>query len=243
MFVPKEQRRLVAYIRVSTKAQTDNYSLDSQKSKIEEFAKTRGYELVACYQDQESGTKWSRSGFDAAMKHVFEGDADGFIVWSLDRFIRKALKGWSIVSDLEAAGKHLVVVNRGLDTAQGGPTGKLVFQILLAVAEYELSIIQERFDAGRAEKKAAGGHYAGQSRFGWKAVSGRLVEVESEQWTLKVCSRLHSLGVPYAEVARYLNRNIHRHATKRGGFWSHRSVQRIITGGRYVSENGYEEAV
>lgn len=241
MLTCNQRRRLVAYIRVSTKNQLDNFSLTQQERKIREYCELHNYELLQVYPDQVSGKKETRTGFDACMDRVFNGDADGVICWSLDRFIRKALRGWSIVSDLEAAGKHLVVVNRGLDTASGGPTGKLVFQILLAVAEYELSIIQERFTAGREEKKAAGGHYAGQSRFGWSSVGGELQTIESEQWTIKVAARLRSYGVSWNQIAEYLNRKEH-HATKRGGKWNHKSIKRIIEGERYVGENGYSLA-
>lgn len=231
-----DPRRLVVYLRVSTIAQKSNTSLRGQLRRIREYAQSHGYKLVAIHRDVESGRKLARKGFDAANKMVLSGEADGIIVWSLDRYIRSALNGWSIIAQLEAAGKHLVVVNRSMDTMVGGPSGRLVFHILLAVAEHEASVIAERMGAGREEKKAEGGHYAGQCRFGWRAIDKKLEPIPSQQWTLKVINKFAGLGVSSYKTAIYLNRKKEIHATKKGGDWTHKSIERIKSA---TQENGY----
>lgn len=231
-------RRLVAYVRVSTVKQVDNTSLLGQRERIAQYCAGKGHEIVEVYSDDgESGSSMNRSQFDLACKHVFEGGADGIVVYSLDRFARNATRGWQLVADLDEAGKDLVVVNRDLDTT--GPTGKLIRNILLAVAEYELSLIQERFANGRQAKKNQGGYYSGQPRFGWRSVGGRVEPVASEQWTIRVMERLRGLGLTSYKTAQYLNRRIHRHATKNGGAWTHRSVERILDQANNAG-NGYK---
>lgn len=232
-----KSKKLVAYLRVSSAGQIDNTSLATQLEKIKAYCQFKGHELCAIYQDAESGKNMNREGFEKAIDHVFNGGADGVIVWSLDRFARKALRGWQIIADLDEAGKDLVVVNRDLDTT--GPTGKLIRNILLAVAEYELALLQERFTAGRIAKKSAGGYYAGQPRFGWRSVGGSVEPVQSEQWTIKVLRRFRALGVSTYRCAQYLNKYKKRHATKKGGEWTHRSVERILDA-QTSEDNGYK---
>lgn len=230
-------KRLVAYLRVSSKGQLDNYSLGQQLEAIREYCKFKKHELLEVYQDVESGKSETRKGFNQALEHVFNGDADGIIVWSLDRFARKALRGWQIIQDLEDADKHLVVVNRDIDTT--GPTGKLVRNILLVVADYEAALLQERFTVGREAKKTAGGYYAGQPRFGWRSVGGCVEPVPTEQFTIRLLLRFRELGVSSYRCANYLNNNIKRHPTKReGGKWTHRTVERVLSQ-QADNSNGY----
>lgn len=229
-------KKLVAYVRVSSKGQLDNYSIGAQLEKIQEYCQFKGHEVVAVYQDAESGKSDKRAGFDNAIQHVFNGHADGIVVYSLDRFARKALRGWQIIQDLEDADKHLVVVNRDLDTT--GPTGKLIRNILLAVAEYELALLQERFSNGREAKKTAGGYYAGQPRFGWRSVGGCVEPVPTEQFTIRLLLRFRELGVSSYRCANYLNNNIKRHPTKKGGEWTHRTVERVLAQ-QADENNGY----
>lgn len=225
-------KKLVAYLRVSTLGQMDNTSLAHQLNKITAYCAYKDHELLAVYQDAESGTNMERSGFESAIKHVFEGGADGIIVWSLDRFARRALRGWQIIADLDDAGKELVVVNRDLDTT--GPTGKLIRNILLSVAEYELALLKERLVCGVQSKKASGGHYGGQPRYGFKTDNGALIPLPEEQWTLRVMRRLYDVGISHHGIAQYLNRK--NRPTKRGGTWTHRTVERILNA---QEGNGY----
>lgn len=230
-------KKLVAYVRVSSKGQLDNYSIGAQLEKIQEYCKFKGHTVVAVYQDTESGKSDKRAGFDNAIQHVFHGQADGIVVYSLDRFARKALRGWQIIQDLEDADKHLVVVNRDLDTT--GPTGKLIRNILLAVAEYELALLQERFSNGREAKKTAGGYYAGQPRFGWRSVGGCVEPVPTEQFTIRLLLRFRELGVSSYRCANYLNAHIDRHPAKKGGKWTHKTIERVLKQQQDES-NGYK---
>lgn len=229
-------RRLVAYIRVSSINQATNTSLESQLSEIKRYCEFKGHELIAIYQDVDSGKNMGRDEFTKAIDHVFNGDADGIAVWSLDRFARKAVRAWQIIAELDDAGKDLVIVNRDLDTS--GPTGKMIRNILLAVGEYEHALLHERCAKGREAKKQSGGYAGGQPRFGWRAVKGKVEPVASEQWTLKVLSRFRALGVSSYRCAQYLNLH-ERHATKKGGQWTHRTVERVLNA-QDNATNGYQ---
>src|SRR3546814_5414888 len=105
------------------------------------------------YQDEASGKRDDRPGLEACLKALREGDA--LYIWKLDRLGR----------DL----KHLVNTVRGLSdrniglcvlTGQGAnidtttASGKLIFGIFAALAEFEGDLIRERTMAGLAAARA-----------------------------------------------------------------------------------------
>jgi hypothetical protein len=73
--------RLVGYVRVSRtngREGDDFISAELQRRQVEQFAASRGYEVVAWYTDvDESGGKASRPQFDRAMQAVESGVAQG----------------------------------------------------------------------------------------------------------------------------------------------------------------------
>ena len=71
---------------------------------------------------------------------------DTLVVWKLDRLARSVLELAQIAEDLKMRGIHLHVVTQGVDTST--PAGKLVYDMLAAVAEFEKALIKERTMAG-----------------------------------------------------------------------------------------------
>jgi DNA invertase Pin-like site-specific DNA recombinase len=76
------------------------------------------------------------------------------IVWKLDRLSRSLKDLINTLDELGTCGVDFVSYDNNLDTST--PTGKLVFQIVGAVAEFEKDIIRERVIAGLANAKAKG---------------------------------------------------------------------------------------
>lgn len=60
-------KRAAAYVRVSSEEQTDGWSLEGQEGQIREYAARNGYEVVAVYRDEVSGSKDKRPGFERMM--------------------------------------------------------------------------------------------------------------------------------------------------------------------------------
>jgi DNA invertase Pin-like site-specific DNA recombinase len=76
------------------------------------------------------------------------------VVWKLDRLGRSLLDLITIVKNLEDRGVNFRSLTEGFDTTTNG--GRLIFQIMGALAEYERNLIRERTRAGLAAAKAAG---------------------------------------------------------------------------------------
>jgi DNA invertase Pin-like site-specific DNA recombinase len=79
---------------------------------------------------------------------------DSVCVWKLDRFGRSLRHLVNALADLESLGVAFVSLKDNLDLST--PSGRLMFQIIGAMAEFERSLIQERVKAGLRNARAKG---------------------------------------------------------------------------------------
>jgi len=76
------------------------------------------------------------------------------LVWKLDRFGRSLKHLVNALADLEALGVAFISLRDNLDLTT--PSGRLMFQIIGAMAEFERALIQERVRAGLRNAVAKG---------------------------------------------------------------------------------------
>src|SRR5713226_7554093 len=79
---------------------------------------------------------------------------DAVLVWKLDRFGRSLRHLVNALAELEALGLTFISLRDNLDLST--PSGRLMFQIIGAMAEFERSLIQERVRAGLRNAKLKG---------------------------------------------------------------------------------------
>jgi DNA invertase Pin-like site-specific DNA recombinase len=79
---------------------------------------------------------------------------DVILVWSLDRLARSLKHLLNISEECKSLGVDLVSLRQSIDTTL--PAGRLTFQILGAVAEFERELLRERVKAGTAKARRAG---------------------------------------------------------------------------------------
>jgi DNA invertase Pin-like site-specific DNA recombinase len=147
------QKRAAIYVRVSTDKQT----VENQTAKLTEIAQARGWQIVATFNDAGiSGAKGrkDRPGLDAMLKDASRHRFDIVMAWANDRLGRSLIDLLGTIQHLEACRVDLYLDQQALDTTT--PTGKLMFQVTGAFAEFERSMIRERVHAGLKRAKAAG---------------------------------------------------------------------------------------
>jgi DNA invertase Pin-like site-specific DNA recombinase len=88
------------------------------------------------------------------MSDAHQRKIDAVLVWKLDRFGRSLRHLVNAIAELEALGVAFVSLQDNLDLST--PSGRLMFQIIGAMAEFERSLIQERVKAGLRNAKAKG---------------------------------------------------------------------------------------
>lgn len=88
------------------------------------------------------------------MDYLREGDK--LVVYKLDRLARSTFDLQKIAKDLEERGISLVFIKEQIDFST--PSGKLMFTMLGAIAEFERDLIKGRTTEGRERAKAQGKH-------------------------------------------------------------------------------------
>src|SRR5438874_3910706 len=133
---------LIGYARVSTQEQT----LDLQRDELQQA----GCEKV--FTDTLSGATADRPGLTDALAFVRPGDA--LVVWRLDRLGRSLPHLIATVSALRDRGIGFKSLHEQIDTTT--PSGKLIFHVFGALAEFERDLIRERTQAGLHAARARG---------------------------------------------------------------------------------------
>lgn len=108
-----------------------------------------GVEPEALYEDKASGKSDDRPHLAACLKALRAGDT--LLVWKLDRLGRDLRHLVNIVHELTERGVGLkVLTGQGAAIDTTTASGKLVFGIFAALAEFERELISERTKAGLA---------------------------------------------------------------------------------------------
>lgn len=133
---------LIGYARVSTQDQDPALQHDALTQ--------AGCEQI--YTEKASGAKRDRPELHAALTYMRAGDT--LVVWKLDRLARSLRQLIETVEDLEQRGIGFRSLTETIDTTTS--SGKLIFHIFAALAEFERSIIRERTRAGLEAARARG---------------------------------------------------------------------------------------
>src|SRR6516225_11427908 len=144
--------RVAIYARVST---TNGQSLEMQLSDLREYASRRGWKVFAEYVDNGvSGAKESRPELNRLMADAHRRHFDVVLCWKVDRFGRSLKHLVNVLADLDSYGIAFVSLRDNLDLST--PSGRLMFQIIGAMAEFERELIQERVRSGIKAARARG---------------------------------------------------------------------------------------
>jgi DNA invertase Pin-like site-specific DNA recombinase len=136
--------RVALYARVST---TNGQHPEMQLSELREYAGRRGWEVAGEYVDEGvSGSKESRPALNRLMADAHRRRFAALLVWKVDRFGRSLRHLVNALADLDAYGITFVSLRDNLDL--GTPSGRLMFQVVSAMAEFERALTQERVRAG-----------------------------------------------------------------------------------------------
>ena len=131
---------IYGYARVSTTQQ--DYA-----TQVEDLKQAGATKI---FKDKYTGTTANRPEFDKLMAQI--GSGDTLIVTKLDRLARNTQDALNIVKQLNAEGIILRVLNIG--TIDNSPSGRLIFTVFSAFAEFERDLIVNRTQEGKAWAKA-----------------------------------------------------------------------------------------
>jgi DNA invertase Pin-like site-specific DNA recombinase len=144
---------IALYARVSTF--NGHQDPEMQLRELREYAALRGWKIAGEYVDHGiSGSKESRPALNRLMTDAHCRKFDAVLVWKIDRFGRSLKHLVNSLADLAAYGVAFISLRDNLDLST--PSGRLMFQIIGAMAEFERALIQERVKAGLRNARAKG---------------------------------------------------------------------------------------
>jgi DNA invertase Pin-like site-specific DNA recombinase len=178
---------LIGYARVSSLGQ----SLDIQLSKLEHCEKI--------FQEKKSGTTDKRSRLKACLEYVREGDV--LVITRLDRLARSTLHLCQIAETLKEKGVDLQVLDQSINTADA--TGRLLFNMLGAIGQFETEIRAERQMEGIHKAKQRGVAFGRQKKLSDTDVQ-QLKEKREQGIIIKDLMKEYNLSK--ASIYRYLSK-------------------------------------
>jgi DNA invertase Pin-like site-specific DNA recombinase len=178
---------LIGYARTSTL---------EQKAGLEaQLAELKGAGCEKLFHEQTSSIG-KRNALAIALEFVRDGDT--LVVSKLDRLARSVQHLLQIAHQLKEKGAALRILNLNIDTATA--TGKLMFTMIGAIAEFEREMMLERQREGIAKAKAEG-KYKGRAPTA-RAKAERIRELRQQGVGATAIARL--VGVSRASVYRVM---------------------------------------
>jgi len=187
--------RASLYARVST---LNGQHPEMQLADLREHASRRGWEIAGEYVDEGvSGSKESRPELNRLMADARRRQFDVVLVWKIDRFGRSLKHLVNALADLDAYGVAFASLKDNLDLST--PSGRLMFGIIAAMAEFERSLIQERVKAGLSHARRSGKTLGRPRRV---VDAARIARMRAEGHSLRTIAG--KLGIGYGTARKAL---------------------------------------
>ena len=179
---------LIGYARVSKNEQNLDFQLDA----LEKAG------CVKIFTDKITGVKAERKGLTQAVSYLRKGDT--LCVWRLDRLGRSLKHLIEILTNLHEKGIEFKSLTENIDTST--PTGKFMFHMIGALAEFERNLIRERTMAG-LEAARARGHRGGRPKVGetQTKIMARKLYADKTNRVKNICE---TLKISKATLYRYV---------------------------------------
>jgi DNA invertase Pin-like site-specific DNA recombinase len=182
-------KRVAVYLRVS---RLDQHP-ENQRAELERYIAFRQWEPTWFVEHGVSGAKERRPVLDDMLGQVRKGKFDAVLALKLDRLGRNLGHLIRMADELRALGVDLVTAGDGIDTTTAH--GRMLFQILGSVAEFERERLRERTFMG-LERAAKEGRKGGRKPNA--DVRARLHEVDG--LSLRAAAKI--LGVSAVTIQR-----------------------------------------
>jgi DNA invertase Pin-like site-specific DNA recombinase len=170
--------RVALYARVSTAI---GQNPEMQLAELREYCSRREWEDRAEYVDVGvSGAKERRPQLDRLLIAARRRECDVVVVWKLDRLGRSLKHLVNLIAEWESLGVAFVSLRDNLDFST--PGGRLMFNIIAAMAEFERDLIRERVKAGIARAKADGKRIGRKRRTDVSPQSVAALRAQGKSW-------------------------------------------------------------
>jgi DNA invertase Pin-like site-specific DNA recombinase len=193
---------LIGYARVSSVGQT----LAAQLEKLEQCDRV--------FQEKVTGVTDKRPQLQACLEYVRQGDT--VVVTKLDRLARSTLHLCQIAAELERKQVDLQVLDQSIDTSSA--TGRLLFNMLGAIAQFETEIRAERQREGIRKAKERGVKFGKRKKLNQQQVAELQEELqEGRRQGVLIKTLMRDYGLSKTSVYRYLAQDVQNSRADQSG--------------------------
>lgn len=218
----KAKEKAFGYLRTSGKGQIGNDGFPRQREAILRHAKANRIEIVQEFTDEAvSGTldAMDRHGLTDLFVALKANGVRLVIVENATRLARDLMISEIILGEFRKIGVRVISADGGIDLTLGNddPSGKLIRQILGAVAEWEKCALVQKLRASRLRIRRAGGKCEGKKPYG---------HTPDEMQVVNSILEYRKGGKSYVAIADQLNADSIK--PRQGQKWHPTQVQRIL---------------
>ena len=243
--------KVAYYIRVSIGEQSKGYSLEGQKSTLDDWVKDMEWKWVKTYYEEASAKDTNREKFQEMITDAKHGLFDGICMVDSDRFSRSTKDLLNVMDDLLDHKVRLHIHSlQHIDIYS--EQGRLLLTNLATYSEFFRGQLASKIRSGVKQKMK--NEWFGQAPYGYTIISDeiggrkkntRLIENTEEQKILTKMKGLRENSKSYSEIATALNKEgIPTRYTKENkkSSWYSTTVRNILNRREVIIEDKKEAA-
>jgi DNA invertase Pin-like site-specific DNA recombinase len=151
-------------------------SIESQRQELQRYAEKESLVIIEVIEESKSAKSPGRPIFNAMLKRIEHGEADGILAWHPDRLARNALDGGQIIHFLDTG--KLMSLRFPTYTFENSSQGKFMLAIMFGQSKYYVDSLSENVRRGNRTKRERGwlpgcapiGYRNGRSEAGEKII-------------------------------------------------------------------------
>lgn len=237
------------YCRVSTSEQAvEGYSIGEQERLLLEYCEKQGYKVYKTYCD--AGISGKDIKHRPAMLQLLEDAKEKrynmLISWKINRISRKLGDAIKIIEILEKNGITYRSYSEPFETTT--PAGRMQFQMMALVGEFERNAIAENVKMGMCAKARNGEWCGGIAPLGydWEVMEGyenavrkksKLVINEKEAEVVRIIYNEYASGKGYKAIVNKINKQGYK--SKFGNAFGVAQLRSILTNPVYIGKVRY----
>ena len=243
-----------AYIRYSDHKQDDGYSVEYQKTEIEDYCARNGIDLMHLHIDQaQTATKTAgREEFFNLINAVKDGVVDVIVVYKLNRMFRNSYESQKYRKLFRKHGVKLMSVTQFID--EDSASGRLTTNILSDVDQYSSENTADHVKAAMREMARQGYFTGGTVPYGYtleiikngEKVRKKYIEDAEEAKIVRDIFEFYGDGHSLRHIQMYLQEKGAK--TRRGKDFSINTLSRMLGNDFYIGTlryktQGYDDIV